>query len=603
MMNTESRDSDPSLASPPQDAERREGAPVSDAGPQATFWARMKDHKVAQWMLTYGAAAYTLLHIVEMVSEALDWPHVVMRLVTVTLLAGIPAVAAVAYYHGHRAKQRISGRELAGATVLLVLVGVAVWALGTQRHQSRAGSALSGTPALNRAPPNKSIAVLPFVDMSEKKDQEYFSDGLSEELIDLLSRVPDLRVPARTSSFYFKNKPAEVSAIARALNVANVLEGSVRKSGNKVRITAQLIRADNGYHVWSQTYDRDLNDIFQLQDEIASSVVQSLKATLHADVPHSGRGTQNINAYTLLLQGRYLNNRQTAADNVSAISVLERAVSLDPDYAAAWAELSQAYFFGTYDASAQSANLGEKASHAAERAVALDVNSAAAHDALGTVKMYRFDWDGAAADYEAAARAEPVFPHPNWVPLHQGCIKGPCFGRLVASLSRQIDQDPLNASALFYRSNAFYVAREFELSERDVRRALDLSPALTNAHAYLSDISRERGDMPGSFREAQEEPSGPARRLALARVNAAAGHREDADRALREVLASDSACCPYQIAAVYALRGNTDAAFKWLDQAFERRDNTLAWVKVDPVLDSLRSDPRFAGLLKRVKLD
>ena len=215
------------------------------------MWERLKHHKVIQWTLAYAAGAYTLLHGVQMLSEALQWPHAIARILSLVLLLGVPVAATVAWYHGAKAQHRVSGPELTIITLLLIIAAAVLWAIGRTPSEHAAVVAVSApagaAPAVKIS--DKSIAVLPFVNMSSDKEQEYFSDGLSEQLIDLLVKVPGLYVPARTSSFYFEGKQTTVVDIAKALGVAHVLEGSVRKSGNTLRITAQLIRADNGYHL------------------------------------------------------------------------------------------------------------------------------------------------------------------------------------------------------------------------------------------------------------------------------------------------------------------------------------------------------------------
>src|ERR1700728_725968 len=262
----------------PPDGEPPDGgpkAPPTAAQPSPGPGQRLKEHKVIQWTLVYAAAAYTLLHGAEMLSDAQEWPHIIVRVLSMALVLGVPIVVTLAWFHGHRAQHRISGPEIAILTVLLVVIGSVLWWL-SRAH----GPASSATADAVNAIPDKSIAVLPFVDLSEKHDQEYFSDGLSEELIDQLTKVPDLRVPARTSSFYFKGKSEDIATIARKLRVSHVLEGSVRQSGHAIRVSAQLIKTDTGYDVWSQTYDRDLKEIFQVQDDIAGAVVTALKAKL-----------------------------------------------------------------------------------------------------------------------------------------------------------------------------------------------------------------------------------------------------------------------------------------------------------------------------------
>jgi adenylate cyclase len=238
-------------------ARPQESAPVVTA-PSINVWARIKEHKVAQWTLAYAAAAYAALDGMKIVGETFDWPHQLVRIVTVILILGVSVVATLAWYHGHRAQHRVSGSELTVLTVLVVLATGVLWhfsrstpdPLKTGTLVKTVASVGAATATRTVAVSDKSIAVLPFADMSENHDQEYFGDGMAEEILDLLAKIPGLHVPARTSSFYFKGKSEDIPTIARRLLVANVLEGSVRKSGNQVRVTVQLVRADNGYHLW-----------------------------------------------------------------------------------------------------------------------------------------------------------------------------------------------------------------------------------------------------------------------------------------------------------------------------------------------------------------
>ena len=336
------------MANEPTDSGDTQAAPEESAAraasaPSLSVWARIKEHKIAQWTLAYAAAAYALLDGTKIVSDAFDWPHQVLRVVTVLLILGLPLVVTLAWYHGHRALRRVGRAELTIITVLLVVAGAVLWRFarapqealvtkGAGTVQTAVGSAhtVASTPAV--AISDKSIAVLPFVDMSEKHDQEYFADGMAEEIIERLSKVPALHVPGRASSFYFKGKSTRLADIARELSVANVVEGSVRKSGNHLRIGAQLVRAKDGYTVWSQSFDRQLKDVFKIQDEIATSVAGALQITLSGgSLTHEHGGTQNLEAYQLYLKALSKINENTSETIKTARSQLERALQLDQD--------------------------------------------------------------------------------------------------------------------------------------------------------------------------------------------------------------------------------------------------------------------------------
>ena len=256
-----------------------------------------------------GIVAYTLLHIVEMVGAALDWPHVVARIVTLALFLGVPLVATLAWYHGHRALRWVSGPELAILNILLFIAGGVLWFMGRPvvDHASRkpiaAPATVASSASLEGAQSEKSIAVLPFLDMSEKKDQEYFADGMAEEVIDLLTKIPELRVIGRTSSFSFKGRPDDLRSIGGKLGASYIVEGSVRRANDRIRVTAQLIDAHSGTHLWSEAYDRDFGDVLALQDQIASGIARALQLAVGADV-REVRHLQNTEAYTFYLRGR-----------------------------------------------------------------------------------------------------------------------------------------------------------------------------------------------------------------------------------------------------------------------------------------------------------
>jgi TolB-like protein len=456
---------------------------MADGTPEsAGVWERIRDHKVVQWTLAYAAAAYTVLHAVEMVSGALEWPHVVVRIITLLLLLGLPVAATVSWYHGHRAQHRLSGSELLILTVLLVVAGAVLWFFGRPSHEPASAAvetldarATATARAPVSAPPEKSIAVLPFVDMSEKRDQEYFSDGLSEELINLLAKVPDLRVPARTSSFYFKGKPATIAEIADALNVAHVLEGSVRRSGSTVRITAQLIRADSGYHIWSETYDRDIEDIFELQDEIAGRVVRALKLTLLPAASQGNREAGNASVYDLLLQARYYWARRSPEDLQTAAEFYRRVLAVDPGSAQAWAGLSQ-----VYAERAAGGNPGdvltEQARQAALNAIRLDPQLAEGHRALGWI-LGVWDVDPVAAleEYRKALALDPLDTQTNAQASYvTGLLGRKDEARRLAEVT--VNRDPLYPGGHRVLGVALYRLQEYAAAAAEMDRAIELAP-------------------------------------------------------------------------------------------------------------------------------
>jgi TolB-like protein len=297
-------------------------------------WAQIKHHKVVQWTLAYLAIAYTLLHGAEMLAGTFNWSHGVVRIFTLILILGVPLVVTLAWYHGARGLQRVSGTECMIIAILLALGGAFLWRDSTNHEQATETTAVTtptaALPVVPVAPDDKSIAVLPFVNMSPDKDQDYFADGISEELLNLLTQVPELRVIARTSSFSFKGKEVDIAEIAHKLNVANVLEGSVRKSGDMLRITVQLVRASDSSHLWSQTYDRPMTDVFKVQDQIAATVVGQLKIHLLSAAPKLR--VTDPRAYALFLQAREIGRQNTKLGFEKSNNLYQQVLALDPGY-------------------------------------------------------------------------------------------------------------------------------------------------------------------------------------------------------------------------------------------------------------------------------
>ncbi len=478
---------------------------------------------------------------------------------------------------------------VATAIAIVVLAVVAgVW-LG-RREQG---------PAQVQGPP--SIAVLPFADMSPAKDQEYFADGLAEELLNRLAKIPELRVVARTSSFQFKGKSEDLRVIGQKLNVATLLEGSVRKEGNRVRITAQLINVSDGFHLWSETYDRELKDVFAVQDEIARSVAEALKLTLLG-----GRSpatpTKNTEAYNAYLQGRYFYEQGNKADLEKAVGYYEQAISLDSDYALAWAGLAEARAWQTGQGHVPLAEGYRKARVAAERALALDPNSANAHAALGVVQMwYDWDWTGAKASFQRALALEPG----NAKVVMGAADLSRTLGRFEQALAlsrRAAELDPLSASAHESLGITAYYAGRLEEALAALNKALELSPERPIARMWLAVVYLAQSQPQEALAEMAREGEPFWRLQGLALAYHALGQKKESDAALAEVIKKYQAVAAYQIAEVYAFRGESDRAFEWLERAYAQRDPGLAWVKGDPLLKNLERDPRWAAFLKKMRL-
>jgi len=495
---------------------------------------------------------------------------------------------------------------------LMLVVGMVVIALGypliqhlMQPRQPAAPGPGTQAPAQPGAAapgaiPLKSIAVLPFVNMSSDKDQEYFSDGLTEELIDLLSQVTDLRVPARTSSFYFKGKSEDVAAIAQKLRVAHVLEGSVRRSGQTMRVTAQLIRADDGYHLWSKTYDRNVKDIFKVQDEIAATVVDALKAKLLPAQELTGRHrTAKPEAYKQYLIGVQLRLPDTPATVPQALAAFRRAIAIDPDYAAAYSALSEAEWRAGDMGVGDPASV-ERAADAADRAIALAPDSPEGYWARGQFRnYYYFDWAGAQSDYQKALALDPKF-----VPalIQQGDLQA-TLGHVsdgIESMRKALALDPLSVMAWRRLAHFYTHSRQFAAARETVDRLHQLDPEDSRGRNVV-DLDL----LTGRAQEALEVGHGEAsnfRFVIIAMAQHALGRPAESKQALDSLVRLASSSLAYQIAEVHAWRGEKEQAIDWLERAYQQHDGGMTYVAYDRYLDSLRGDARFRALLARLKL-
>jgi TolB-like protein len=374
------------------------------------LWRRINEHKIVQWSVAYVALAYAIQHAVTLTSEAFDWPHAVERISMLLLVLGLPLVMTLAWYHGARASRRISGAELSILATLLVGVSILFYVFFKPAEPSLAPSATqqanlapAGTPAAQSA---NSLAVLPFANLSSDKEQEFFSDGMTDEITSALAKVRDLRVVGRSSAFQFKGQNKDLRAIGQSLNARYLIDGSVRKAGDRVRITAQLIEAGNGVQLWSENYDRELKDVFAVQEDIAQAIAASLRVPLGLKQGESlvPSRTANLDSYQDYLRARALvrgrGPREPAGPLTEAAKLLEQVVARDPNYAPAWAVLGQAYaLIPTYSPAYYSGaveelrRIGEeffpKAEMAAQRAISLDPNNADGYATLAFVRDHR----------------------------------------------------------------------------------------------------------------------------------------------------------------------------------------------------------------------
>ena len=496
---------------------------------------------------------------------------------------------------------------LAGAAVVIVIVA-AFWGgrrSGTGTEVVPAAGAAAGAAAGSAgAVKVNSLAVLPFTNMSADKDQEYFSDGLTEELLNALVKIPDLKVAGRTSSFAFKGKDEDMRTIGEKLGVTNLLEGSVRKSGNRVRITVQLVKAADGFHLWSETYDRTLDDIFAVQDDIAKSVASALQVTLLGRGPDAK--SPDAQAYDLILQARHVMQVHTEDSVGRARRMLEQALKLSPDYAPAWAEMGLVHLREMERAvtvpDVQQAR--NRAKEALTRALELDPELAVARSRMGNVQKMEWNFAEARRSAELALAADGANP----VILGNASILYASLGRIeeaVALQERAADADPLNVMA--YSNLALFNLSlgRLDEAERLCRKALELRPDSVNALNLLGEIHLRRGQIEEAretyAKYVERSGLGDYQRLYIeALVEHTAGNAAASKRAAEEFEKQFGAEDPSSVADIHAWRGEADAAFAWLDKAVVARDPRMTDVQFFTYLQPLHSDPRWNVLLKKI---
>jgi eukaryotic-like serine/threonine-protein kinase len=460
------------------------------------------------------------------------------------------------------------------------------------------------------SPDQRSIAVLPFVNSSADPENEYFSDGMTDELITALSKVEGLHVASRTSVFALKNLRDDVRSLGARLNVATILDGTVRRSGNRLRITVQLSRVSDGRTLWSERYDRELADVFAVQDEIAGTIVRTLRATLLGDLgdPTPRRYTANVKAYSLYLKGRFSWNRRTQEGIREGIRYFEQAIAEDPGYALAYSGLADSYALDLDYRGAPVFEGMERAKAEARKAIALDETLAEAHTSLGWVTfIYDWDWAGAEREFRRAVELNPRYATARqWYSWFLAAM-----GRFEESLEHGrtgIELDPASVSIRRSMGWLQYYARRYEDALENLRRALAMNPTAEETHRLLGLVYLQQGafdDATASFKEALV--NSPNDMLALAGLGHVAfrrGRVPEARAVLEQIQARArvSYVSPVAPAQLYVTLGERDRAFEWLDRAYQDRRGWLAYLKIEPMLDGLRDDPRFPRLLERMRL-
>ena len=453
---------------------------------------------------------------------------------------------------------------------------------------------------------NTSIAVLPFADLSPGKDQEYFSDGLTEEMINDLAKIPDVRVVARSSAFQFKGKNEDLRAVGRKLGVATILEGSVRREGDRLRIRVGLTRTDDGFQLWSETFDRKVDDIFEVQNEIALAVGSALQVKLldlDRGTPSArSRGT-NSEAYQAYLRAQYFFGRGADKDNQDkALTFADQAIQLDPKYAPAWALRSSVLTSLVMEAFLEEKEGLHQAREAADKAVTLDPDLAAGYVQRGWIQVFNdWNWQGAEVSLKRAAQLEPgssaVLKYQSY--LYQ------ILGQMDEAIELQkkaIALDPLRARSYSFLGYQLYCAGRYEDAEAAAQKALQVNPQLSQAHSDLGLILLAKGQPQEAIKQMEQESSDDWKLWGEALAYHSLGRARDSDAALKKLISIREKDWAFQIAQVYAYRGETDKSFEWLSRAYDQHDGGMTAMKLDSLLKNLHHDPRYAELLRKMHL-
>jgi TolB-like protein/Tfp pilus assembly protein PilF len=487
--------------------------------------------------------------------------------------------------------------------VLLIIAAVAVVALGSVAFER-----LVRTKPTVQGATSNSIAVLPLANESGDASQQYFSDGISEDLITALSQFPGLKVIGRTSSFQFRDSKDDSKTIGAKLGVAHLLEGSVRHAGDIVRVSAELIDTVDGSTQWSERYDRPYKDLFALQDEVTHAVAGAMRAKLlpgdHAAAQSERPPSGNLEAYNALLQGRFHDSRGTEADARKGIEFYTQAIQLDTRYALGWSELSAAWtgLGQEFLAGVPRQEAFAKAREAADRALTLSPELARAHVAQGYLfQIDDLNWRGAEAEFR---RAMELAPNDGDAKFFLGTQLA-AFGEVEAAIERTrqaLATDPLQVDRYYYLSLYFSGLRRLDEAERAIRRAIELQPGAAVSHWQLAVIEVQRGDAQAALDAAQQEPGGDQRDVALALARQIGHDRAAADAALATLIEKRGNSDAFEIAEVYALRNEPQETFKWLDRAFKNRESDISGLWYDPFILRYKDDPRFAAFCRKVGL-
>src|SRR2546430_882922 len=579
------------------------------------FFAELRRRNVYKVAVAYAVVGWVIAQIATQIFPFLEIPNWIVRLVIILIAIGFPIALVIAWAF-EITPQGIERTEVADtmpvapgqkkhAWIYVAIVGavlsIGLFFLGRYGFRN-ATSSSSELPA-------KSIAVLPFDNLSRDPDNAFFAEGVQDEILTRLAKVADLKVIARTSTQKFKSAPTDLREVAKQLDVANILEGSVQKVNDQVRVNVQLINALTNAHLWAEIYDRKLSDIFAVQSDIAKTVADTLQAKLTGSEKQmiAAQPTTDTAAYELYHKGRSLWGKRTGDNIPKAIAFYEQAIARDPNYALAYAGLAKAYILLPFYAGADRRDASVKAKDAALKALRLDLNLAEAHAALGKVLFFsEIDLPGAMREYKRAIELQPndATAH-HWFGNDSLAALGQ-FEEAIAEGKRAIELDPLSTVINVDLGETFYYAHRYDEAARQMRKTLEIDPTSFYAHYNLGIVLQLTGDLSGAIAEYEKAKQLGDNTLVSTLYAAAKAHAGDKDAAMRmlsdlDKISQHREVVGYLRALLYLSLDNKDEALRWLEQGFEERDGSnISWIKVDPLLDSLRGDPRFEALVQKV---
>ena len=586
------------------------------------FFAELKRRNVYKVAITYAVVAWLVIQAASILLPTFEAPNWVMKAFVVLLAFGFVMSVMISWAfeattEGLKRTKDVSpemslpswsARKFAAFIISLALIAAGLFAfqflrpVGTSRRD--VGQIEEGRPGGASLPiSQKSIAVLPLLNESGDPKDEYFSDGLSEELIAALAQIKDLKVIGRSSSFRFKDRKEETKTIGEKLGVATLLEGTVRKQGERVRIVAELINAADGIELWTRTFDRELKDIFAVQQEIAAAVASSLKVTLLGADSSSAQtaATKSVEAHNAYLQGHFYFQRRNLDDYRKAVAYFDQAIQVDPDYALAYAERSEAWT-QIGDLSGQGKTAWPKAREDAEKAVAITPALAEAHAALGWVRFFT-EWKFAEglSELKRAKELSPANPTANDL-LARVIVYLGKLDEAEKQARQAVELDPLAYPTQNNLARVLFAEGKLDEADAIARKAAELQPTAASSRRFQVLVAVQRGDGETALREAQLEPDEGYRRFELALAQHVRGDRGAADAALADLIAYGRDQLAYQIAQVYAVRGEKEKAFEWLQISFDTHDTGTLGLLIDPLIRDLRPDPRYKSLLTKLGL-